>query len=415
MGQGESLDSTLACPLKPTTRGGLIPLLKQRKIIMTVGLVTLISTSALVFYIPPALPIGGIINTSQKSGVYDTLLLEVDQDGKLLRHQTIASKLNRGGFHPRQWGKMVGLDSGGFVIAGVHKIQDKDNDEAHVIWVIWTDENYVPIMNQTYGETTRIHSVTLMNNGNLAIAHVHESWKLLIINQDGGIVKEHSWSCGLPQLYSGRGFALVRWDSRPDDAWIAHISMDFNVVWNNTYPGLDYLQIVNDGVGGFVVLSGGQFIKLDRLGNMVWRKAYELTFSGLMRCKNGDFLLGRGGHRSIRVNSLGTVLWEKDSSFHKYGVLEISSERFLAYGETGARMEDGGLFLECYDGSGTSLWNNSILPDNGRFFVTDVISNGEGTFTILGVMYPELLPAILDCFSELDSDLLESYPLFGTV
>jgi hypothetical protein len=168
-------------------------------------------------------------------------------------------------------------------------------------------------------------------------------------------------------------------------------------------------------VGGFVVLSGDQFIKLDRLGNMVWRKAYEVPFSGLMRCKNADFLLDTGGYHSIRVNNLGTVLWEKDSSFQKRGVLEISSERFLAYGETGATIEHGGLFLECYDGSGTSLWNNSILPDHTSFYVTDVISNGEGTFTVLGVMYPELLPAILDCFSELDSELLESYPKFGTV
>ncbi|MFX1484622.1 MAG: hypothetical protein ACFFCP_15700 [Promethearchaeota archaeon] len=55
--------------------------------------------------------------------------------------------------------------------------------------------------------------------------------------------------------------------------------------------------------------------------------------------------------------------------------------------------------------------------DNGGFFVTDVISNGEEAFTVLSVMYPELLESILDCFSVhdgLDSDLHESFLKFGT-
>lgn len=54
--------------------------------------------------------------------------------------------------------------------------------------------------------------------------------------------------------------------------------------------------------------------------------------------------------------------------------------------------------------------------DNGGFFVSDVISNGEGVFTVLGVMYPELKESILDCFSVhdgLDSDLQESFLKFG--
>lgn len=36
--------------------------------------------------------------------------------------------------------------------------------------------------------------------------------------------------------------------------------------------------------------------------------------------------------------------------------------------------------------------------DNGGFFVTDVISNDEEVFTVLGVMYPELKESILGFF-----------------
>ncbi|MHA1924888.1 MAG: hypothetical protein ACW974_03140, partial [Candidatus Thorarchaeota archaeon] len=120
----------------------------------------------------------------------------------------------------------------------------------------------------------------------------------------------------------------------------------------------------------------------------------------LTQCSNAEYLAGGPGY-IIRFNIDGDIMWEMDVDFYVHGIQELSPDRFVAFRAAGVR-ENGwdypGVYLECFNSSGTTIWSRSVQA--AGFFVPDIISNSDGGLTILGMIASNYLSSVLDDFSE---------------
>ncbi|MFW9889415.1 MAG: hypothetical protein ACFFER_14605, partial [Candidatus Thorarchaeota archaeon] len=197
--------------------------------------------------------------------------------------------------------------------------------------------------------------------------------------------------------------------------WVARIDTDLSVVWNKTYPSFaTHTDIIEDMAGGFTMpLEPGLdgpigIVRLDDQGNEISRAFTNSAETGqyltLTQCSNGEYLAGGPGY-IIRFDIEGKILWEKNVDFYVHGIKELSLNRFVAFEAAGVRQngwDNPGVYLECFNASGTVIWNHSV--QSGGFFVPDIICNTDGGLTILGMVDPDYLPFVLDCFSETDTE-----------
>jgi len=358
---------------------------------------------------------------------FDVLLMDVDQDGKLVQNATIPVFYNTSihlGPYPF-WGKITELTTGGFAIAGYH-----ENDTAYrQLWVILTDENYNPLWNRTYGKTFEIRLITEMSNGDLAIGHYIEEYndhkykglfQIIVIDDEGDFVREQSWRFGWLSGFSHcdeGGFILAKEIYFTVDAspfWIARIDTDLNVIWNQTYPHFASMtDIIEDMTGGFTIPYAPVFdgpigiVRLDNHGNEISRvftnSTSALWLFWIKQCSNGEYL-GWYYHHIIRFNIEGEIIWVRDVDFCVHGIQELSPDRFVAFEtvgirEMGCRHPD--VYLECFDANGTTIWTRSFQA--AGFFVSDIIYNTSGGLTILGMIASNHLSSVFDNFSEADT------------
>jgi hypothetical protein len=364
---------------------------------------------------------------SEAPFAFDVCVLDVDQDGNLVQNAKYDTNL-RFGATPF-WGKITELATGGFAIAGYHENDTADFDpDNHQLWVIRTDENYNPLWNRTYGETFEIRSITEMNNGDLAIGHYIESYgykrstfQILVIDDEGEFVRGQSWrfgdgwASGFAHCDDG-GFIIAKEIYNTPNAspfWMARIGTDLSVIWNKTYPSFaTHTDIFEDITGGFTMpLEPGLdgpigIVRLDNDGNEISRVFTNSTetrqYLTLTQCSNAEYLAGGPGY-IIRFNIDGE--WEMDVDFYVHGIQQLSPDRFVAFKAAGVR-ENGwdypGVYLECFNSSGTTIWSRSVQA--AGFFVPDIISNTDGGLTILGMIAPNYLYSVLDGFSETDTE-----------
>jgi hypothetical protein len=336
------------------------------------------------------------------------------------------------------------LRTGGFAIAGYHEIDHADSEpDDRQLWVIRTDEDYNPIWNRTYGKTWEVHSITEMNNGNLAIGHYIEDYgryiedfktgriyggrndnstfQILVTDDEGEFVREKSWRFGWLSGFShcdDGGFILAKeiyGTSSTSPYWMARLDTDLSVIWNNTYPSFaTHTDIVEDMAGGFTMpLEPGidgpiGIVRLDNEGNETSRVFTSSDGADgnlwLTQCSNGEYL-GWSGSYIIRFNIEGNILWEKNVSFYVHGIQELSPDRFVAFEKVGVRemgWRNSGVHLESFDAGGTTIWTRSVQA--AGFFVPDIIYNTDGGLTILGMIDPNYLPSVLESLSETDTE-----------
>ena len=402
-------------PLGPTSRA--YEHHKPWKAYTTMGVVTVlfISTFSTQVIFPYSLP--------ETTDRFDILLMEVDQDGNLVKNATYDLNLRFGLGSVPFWGKTTELTTGGFAIAGYHEIDNADSGPAdRQLWVIRTDDDYNPVWNRTYGKTWEVRSITEMNNGDIAIAHYIEDYgnerstfQILVINDEGEYVKEQSWSFGFGWL-SGfshcddGGFIIAKEIYNTPNAspfWMARINTGLRVVWNKTFPSFaTHSDIVEDMAGGFTMpLEPGLdgpigIVRLDNQGDessRVFTKSNRTSkYLTLTQCGNGEYLAGGPGY-ILRFNIEGNILWEMDVDFYVHGIQELSPDRFVAFEAAGVRVNswhNPGVYLECFDAGGTTIWIRSVQA-NG-LFVPDILFNTDGCLTILGMVQPKHLPSVLD-------------------
>jgi hypothetical protein len=359
---------------------------------------------------------------------FDLWLLDLDQDGSLVRDAIYDTGFRIGSVP--FWGKITELTTGGFAIAGYHEIDSTDSDpDNRRLWVIRTDDDYNPVWNRTYGNTIEIRSVTEMNNGDLAIGHYikdygyqESTFQILVIDDEGEFVKKRRWNFG-PGWCSGfshcddGGFILAKeiYNTPASPFWVARIDTDLSVIWNKTYPSFaTHTDILEDMAGGFTMpLEPGLdgpigIVRLDDQGNEIARVFTTSTetrqYLTLTQCSNGEYLAGGPGY-IIRFNIEGRILWEKSVDFYVHEIKELSPNRFVAFEAAGVRengWDNPGVYLECFNASGTVIWKRSALT--GGFFVPDIIVNADGGLTLLGMVDPNYLPFVLDRFSGTDTE-----------
>ncbi|MFW9813838.1 MAG: hypothetical protein ACFFF9_15355 [Candidatus Thorarchaeota archaeon] len=349
---------------------------------------------------------------------FDVLLLDVDQDGNLVKNAIYETNL-RSDSVPF-WGKITELTDGGFAIAGYADTQ-YSVPYYHQLCVIRTDEDYNIVWNKTYGISFEVRAISEMNNGDLAIGHYiddyaneRSTFQILVIDGEGEYVREQSWSfsygwlSGFSHCDDG-GFILAKEIYHTPDSspfWIARIDTDLSVVWNKTYPSFaTHTDILEDMAGGFTMpLEPGLdgpigIVRLDDQGNETSRVFTNSIETGqyltLIQCSNGDYLAG-GPRYIIRFNIEGDILWEKTIDFNVHGFQELSPDRFVVFSAVDVRNNrwgGSGMYLECFDAGGTTIWIRSIQADG--FFVPDIISNADGGLSILGMVDPHYLSSVL--------------------
>jgi hypothetical protein len=347
---------------------------------------------------------------------FDLLLLEVDQNGTLVKNAS--SNTNVQSNSAPYWGKITELATGGFAIAGFH---ESDYNYYRQLLVMRTDEDYNLIWNRTYGFSFDVRAITEMNNGDLAIAHYTDCWEyslgtfeILVIDNEGNFVKKQSWqfssghASGFSHCKDG-GFVIAKEIyNTPDGSpfWIARIDTDLNIVWNKTYPSFaTHSDILEDMDGGFTMpLEPGLdgpigIVRLNDQGIEVSRVFTDSTetrqYLTLTQCSNGEYLAG-GPNYILRFDIEGNILWEKNVGFYVHRILELSPDRFVAFEAAGARVngwDNQGVYLECFDAGGHVIWTRSAKT--ARFFVSDVICNTDGGLTLLGMVEPDYLSSVL--------------------
>jgi hypothetical protein len=352
---------------------------------------------------------------------FDVGLLNVDQDGNLVQNATYDTNFGIGSIP--FWGKITELATGEFAIAGFY-IGEGESYNDKKLWVIRTDENYIPVWNKTYGNTVEIRAITEMNNGDLAIGHYikdygyqESTFQILVIDDEGDYVREqswnfgHGWCSGFSHCEDG-GFILAKEIyNTPNSSpfWIARIDADLSVIWNKTYPSFaTHTDIVEDMAGGFTMpLEPGLdgpigIVRLDDQGNEISRIFTNSAETGqylrLTQCSNGEYLAGGPGY-IIRFNIEGDILWEKNVDFYVHGIKELSPDRFVAFEAAGVRengWQNPGVYLECFNANGIVIWDRTVQV--AGFFVPDIIRNSDGGLTILGMVDPYYLSFVLDCF-----------------
>jgi hypothetical protein len=120
-------------------------------------------------------------------------------------------------------------------------------------------------------------------------------------------------------------FSLNYWDNINERSDLFKISINGNLLWNNTYPGFLFDCVCNSVEGGFV-LSGlasyGQalLVNVDSNGNIKWAKSYsESSFSYLSTINtiretpDGGYI-GSGSRRLINHSDTDALIVKVDNN-----------------------------------------------------------------------------------------------------
>jgi hypothetical protein len=233
-------------------------------------------------------------------GLADAWLLHTDATGNLMWNMTYGGPLSDS-FH-----SLIEVSSGGFALGGSTETRISQRD----FWLLRTDPNGVHLWNQTYGGFYQDlgQAVLEVSSGGFAIAGYTQSvgfgsYDLWLVRTDanGNLLwsryyggNEIDGACSMIEVSTG-GFLLVgetrSFGEGGGDVWVLHIDAFGNLVWNQTYGGVDFdigWSAVELSTGGFCIAARttsfppGQgdvwLLGIDSDGNLLWNQ----TFGGLL-------------------------------------------------------------------------------------------------------------------------------------
>jgi hypothetical protein len=164
----------------------------------------------------------------------------------------------------------------------------------------------------------------------------------VIITNDGGYL----FSGRTYHVAGGNAFFTVKIDKNGNEVWFKKYDVTF---WDG-YP-----EIKETSDGGYMIVGWQSFLKLDSLGNIVWTKTLpcgELKGCNLhsaAETNNGDFLIGGTqsqtsdninvnlGAYLVLINSSGDILWEKtlENTWHQSitDIIHNEDNTFIVFGD----------------------------------------------------------------------------------
>ncbi|MFW9849623.1 MAG: hypothetical protein ACFFF4_10790 [Candidatus Thorarchaeota archaeon] len=222
--------------------------------------------------------ITGILNNPGAAPVGDCFLMRLDSEGNQLWNQTYDASISGE--------SLIETNDGGFAIAGYRG------------WLIRTDVNGNLLWNKTYqGEDTQLYLMSVIENraGGFALVGYlsGQGYDLVLILTDssGNLLSK--------MVYSG-----------PSD--------DDTGGWGHDRG----IEIIEHSNGGYVIAGSldGTFalIRVDAIGNLLWRKSYQQYGSGeatsLTEADNSEIIVAGTIDDEVKVihtDSSGNILWNE--------------------------------------------------------------------------------------------------------
>ena len=232
---------------------------------------------------------------------------------------------------------IVSTQDGGFVVVG----QQENNDPFSAGWLIKLDKDGHKLWERVFKKPSALYSVVETSNGDLVLSGTDKAIKL---DKDGN----HLWE---------RTFG---------------VDNNFQVLktTNEEYvlATINGFQIINSDDGK------GKLIKIDKNGNILWKKNIRIMEKSIVATTGGDFLMA-GYTKVMKLDKDGHKLWEKtftdDHKSYYRSIIETSDGNFVLAGNE---------LLIKLDKDGKKIWSknpyiyNSYLletTDKGLAFLSD--------------------------------------------
>ncbi|MEZ7499752.1 T9SS C-terminal target domain-containing protein [Flavobacterium sp. Arc3] len=225
-----------------------------------------------------------------------------------------------------------------------------------------------------------------------------------------------------------------------DDYWVVKLDANRNIIWDKTFggTGVDRLtSIIQTSDGGYLIggssnsdISGEKadnsrgnldmwIIKIDASGNIMWQKTFGGSNSdwvqSIVKTPDGGYILagsshsgisgdktdnsrGGGDYWIIKINSLGSIIWQKtyggDNGDYLKSIIATSDGNYILGGDSfsnisGDKTEktvnnSNDVWLLKINGLGQILWQKDIGADSTEAFA-DIRMTSDNGF-ILGIM-----------------------------
>jgi len=295
----------------------------------------------------------------------DFLLIKTDQQGNMLWNQTYGDNETDAAY------SVVETKDGGFALTG-----RTDQGAGHIdFWLVRTDAYGNMLWNKTYGGTELDWAWCIIetSDGGFALAGDTESfgggaWLVrtdgagnMLWNQTYGGTEEFSFS-SMIQTSDG-GFALTgykyTYSNDPEDVWLVKTDSNGNMLWNQTYRGIEAYSLLQTADGGYVLLvserendrSGIWLIKTDEDGNLIWNKQisnYEhisASLGSVIETSDGGYAAS-GDFWIIKTDANGDVLFGEIPYIENFDykswydfrfncILEVSNSNYVLVGYSG--------------------------------------------------------------------------------
>ncbi|RLC36156.1 MAG: hypothetical protein DRH33_07445, partial [Candidatus Nealsonbacteria bacterium] len=286
--------------------------------------------------------------SSKGAGEDDTWVIKLDMKGNIVWDKTF------GGSGDDKAGSIIQTTDGGYAIAG--ETESQGNGEADA-WILKLNSQGNILWDKTFGGSGMdgAYSLIQTTDGGYAVAGRTESkgageydaW-LIKLDGQGNILWEKTYGgSGDDEVYSitqttEGGYVIAGSNSEkfPEkaDAWLIKLDGQGNILWEKTYGGSDYDNIISilqhtDGsymtIGTTSSKGAGSYdiwiIKLDHEGYIVWdrtfgRRKIDSAGSIIQTTDGGYALAGTTWYKMdavnwdvwiIKLDNEGNILWDK--------------------------------------------------------------------------------------------------------
>jgi gliding motility-associated-like protein len=186
------------------------------------------------------------------------------------------------------------------------------------------------------------------------------------------------------------------------DAWIVKLDKNGNIIWKKFPLTTGTNDIKSTADGNFILCGGNTISKIDTSGNLIWKKTYSGGLYNIEKAGNNGYIVagtsfatpGIADGYALRIDENGNVLWQKSvggtlqDEIRHVTVMPDNSFVFDGYSTSSDGdvpfnhgLTDG--FAFALDGNGTLLWTKSY-GGNGRDEFWGVTSGNDGSVILSG-------------------------------
>ncbi|MAT59725.1 MAG: hypothetical protein CMF23_17265 [Ignavibacteriae bacterium] len=193
----------------------------------------------------------------------------------------------------------------------------------------------------------------------------------------------------------------IKTDGNPGE-WSESGKFSSAITFRNTFNDIEINYVEETSDSGFVVATDNGLLRLNRFGELIWRKGYSINTVSVKETKDGDFVaVGRVAFRLriYKTNENGDVMWNKDYFHNVSGItsVDLTAEGdILCAGATWLFLNDGRdihttPWIIKLGENGDSLLTNYM--ESGRYnMITSIHYRTDGTVVLSGTSTEGVFP-----------------------